>query len=100
MTDKEMRLNMIKLFAIGIKYANAGISDDDFYYSDLIGEIFDDKYGDPASVEEIFEKLSHFENVSHIDERKKLKEYVSKIRKNNETIELLKTRMNDLKTIE
>ena len=100
MSNEEMRMNMIKLFAIGVKYANAGISDNDFYYRDLIGEIFDDKNGNPASIEDIFERLSNFEDVNHIEERKKLRGYISKIRNNNETIELLKSRMNDLEVIE
>lgn len=99
MNEKEMRINMIKLFAIGIKYANAGISNDNFYYRDLIAELFDTEEGEPASVEEIFKKLSDFENVNHVEERKKLSKYISDIRNNNETVGLLKTRMDDLKII-
>lgn len=35
MNDKNIRMNMIKLFGLGIKYANAGIVGDDFFYSDI-----------------------------------------------------------------
>lgn len=99
MSEKEKRINMIKLFAIGIKYANAGISDDDFYYKDLIAELFDTKDGESATVEEIFKRLSDFENVNQVEERKTLSKHISDIRNNNETIELLNKRMGDLKII-
>lgn len=99
MSDKEMRLNLIKLFAIGVKYANAAIIDDDFFYRDIIEEIFDKENGEPASVEEIFDKLNVFESVDQIEERKKLKGYVAKIKNNNNTIELIRTRIDDLNII-
>lgn len=97
MTEKEKRLNMIKLFALGIKYANAGITDDDFYYSNLMQDIFDTD-GESASVEEIFERLDAYE-INQVEERKVLKGHISRIRRNNETIEWVKTRMEDLKII-
>lgn len=100
MNDKEMRLNMIKLLAIGIKHANAIISNDEFCYRDLIGEIFNDKNGKPASIEEILENLNNFEDVNYKEEDMKSREYGLKIRKNSLTIDLLKKTMEDLITIE
>lgn len=35
MDEKNMRMNMIKIFVMGMKYANAGIIDDDFFYSNI-----------------------------------------------------------------
>lgn len=97
MTEKEKRVNMIKLFALGVKYANAGITKNDFYYSDLIEDIFDTD-GEPATTEEIFTRLNNYE-VNHVEECRELRNHISSIRINNETIELLKTRMEDLKII-
>ena len=98
MTNKEMRLNMIKLFALGIKYANATIEDDDWAYTDIFGKIFDTN-DEPATIEEIFDRLSRYENISHIEERKKISRTAYKIRQTNEMIELIKGRIDDLKPI-
>ena len=97
MTEKEKRINMIKLFALGIKYANAGITENDFCYSNLMEDIFN-TYGKPATTEEIFNRLNNYE-VNHVEERRELRNHISNIRNNNRTIKLLKTRMEDLKII-
>ena len=97
MDDKNMRMNMIKLFGLGIKYANAGIVGDDFFYSNVFEDLFDD--GDePATVEQIIRRLENI-SCSHIEEKKKTSRIASTIRKNNEIIELLQEKIPELNKI-
>ena len=97
MDDKNMRMNMIKLFGLGIKYANAGIVGDDFFYSNVFEDLFDD--GDePATVEQIIRRLENI-SCSHIEEKKKTSKISSMIRKNNEIIELLQEKIPELNKI-
>ena len=97
MNEKEMRKYMIMLYGLGVKFANNMIADDWSDY-DIIEKIFDTN-GEPATVEEIFDRLSKY-NVNYIEERKKFSKTVSDIRKNNEWIEIIKDRVGELKTIE
>lgn len=97
MNDKNIRMNMIKLFGLGIKYANAGIIGDDFFYSDIFEDLFDD--GDePATVEQIIKRLDNI-SCSYIEEKKKTSRISSTIRKNNEIIELLQEKIPELNKI-
>lgn len=98
MDDKNMRMNMIKLFGLGMKYANAGIVGDDFFYSNVFEDLFDD--GDePATAEQIIKRLDNI-SCSYIEEKKKTSRIASTIRKNNETIELLQKKIPELNKIE
>lgn len=97
MSEKEMRIYMIMLYGLGVKFANDMIADDWSDY-DIIEKIFDTE-GEPATIEEIFDRLSKY-NVNYIEERKKFMKTVSNIRKNNEWIEIIKDRVGELKTIE
>lgn len=97
MNDKNIRMNMIKLFGLGIKYANAGIVGDDFFYSDIFEDLFDD--GDePATVEQIIKRLDNI-SCNYIEEKKKTSRISSTIRKNNEIIELLQEKIPELNKI-
>lgn len=97
MSEKEMRIYMIMLYGLGIKFANDMIADDWSDY-DIIEKIFDTN-GESATIEEIFDRLSKY-NVNYIEERKKFTKTVSNIKKTNEAIELVKRRVEDLKPIE
>lgn len=97
MSEKEMRKYMIMLYGLGIKFANDMISDDWSDY-DIIEKVFDTN-NEPATIEEIFERLSKYK-VNYVDERKKFMKTVSNIKNTNEVIELVKTRVEDLKPIE
>lgn len=97
MNDKNIRINMIKLFGLGIKYANAGVVGDDFFYSDIFEDLFDD--GDePATVEQIIKRLDNI-SCNYIEEKKKTSRISSTIRKNNEIIELLQEKIPELNKI-
>lgn len=97
MNDKNIRMNMIKLFGLGIKYANAGIVGDDFFYSDIFEDLFDD--GDePATAEQIIKRLDNI-SCNYIEEKKKTSRISSTIRKNNEIIELLQEKIPELNKI-
>lgn len=61
MDDKNMRINMIKIFGLGIKYANAGITDNDFFYSNIFEGLFDN-IDEPATVEQIMRRLDNICN--------------------------------------
>lgn len=88
---------MIKLFGLGIKYANAGIVDDDFFYSNVFYDLFDE--GDePATVEQIMKRLDNI-SCSYIEEKKKTSKIASMIKRNNEVIELLKKKIPELDKI-
>lgn len=92
-----IRMNMIKLFGLGIKYANAGIVDDDFFYSNVFYDLFDE--GDePATVEQIMKRLDNI-SCSYIEEKKKTSKIASMIKRNNEVIELLKKKIHELDKI-
>ena len=92
-----IRMNMIKLFGRGIKYANAGIVDDDFFYSNVFYDLFDE--GDePATVEQIMKRLDNI-SCSYIEEKKKTSKIASMIKRNNEVIELLKKKIPELDKI-
>jgi len=92
-----IRMNMIKLFGLGIKYANAGIVDDDFFYSNVFYDLFDE--GDePATVEQIMKRLDNI-SCSYIEEKKKTSKIASMIKRNNEVIELLKKKIPELDKI-
>ena len=84
MDDKSMRRNMIKIFALGIRYANAGMSEDAFFDSDVVEEIFDDK-GEPASIETIMGRLDAI-SIDYRQERQSTRELGYKIKKNVEAI--------------
>lgn len=97
MNDKNIRMNMIKLFGLGIKYANAGIVGDDFFYSDIFENLFDD--GDePTTAEQIIKRLDNI-SCNYIEEKKKTSRISSTIRKNNEIIELLQEKIPELNKI-
>lgn len=67
MENKNIRMNMIKIFALGIKYANSGIVDDDFFRSNMFEDLFDD--GDePATFEQIMTRLDNI-SCSYIEEK-------------------------------
>lgn len=92
-----IRMNMIKLFGLGIKYANAGIVDEDFFYSNVFYDLFDE--GDePATVEQIMKRLDNI-SCSYIEEKKKTSKIASMIKRNNEVIELLKKKIPELDKI-
>lgn len=92
-----IRMNMIKLFGLGIKYANAGIVDDNFFYSNVFYDLFDE--GDePATVEQIMKRLDNI-SCSYIEEKKKTSKIASMIKRNNEVIELLKKKIPELDKI-
>ena len=96
MDEKNMRMNMIKIFVTGMKYANAGIIDD-FFYSNVFEDLFDE--GDePATVEQIMKRLDNM-SCSFIEEKKKILRIASMIRKNNEVIELLQKKIPELDKI-
>lgn len=69
MDDKNMRINMIKIFGLGIKYANAGITGDDFFYSNVFEDLFDEG-NEPATVEQIMKRLDNMSG-NYIEEKKK-----------------------------
>ena len=97
MDEKNMRMNMIKIFVMGMKYANAGIIDDDFFYSNVFEDLFDN--GDePATVEQIMKRLDNV-SCSFIEEKKKISRLATRIRKNNEVIELLQKKIPELDKI-
>ena len=97
MDEKNIRINMIKLFGLGIKYANAGIVGDDFFYSNVFYDLFDE--GDePATVEQIMKRLDNM-SCSYTEEKKKTSRIASMIRKNNEVIELLQKKIPELDKI-
>lgn len=97
MDNKNIRINMIKLFGLGIKYANAGIVGDDFFYSNVFYDLFDE--GDePATVEQIMKRLDNM-SCSYIEEKKKTSRIASMIKRNNEVIELLKKKIPELDKI-
>ena len=97
MDNKNIRMNMIKLFGLGIKYANAGIVGDDFFYSNVFYDLFDE--GDePATVEQIMKRLDNM-SCSYTEEKKKTLRIASMIRKNNEVIELLQKKIPELDKI-
>lgn len=97
MDEKNMRINMIKIFGLGIKYANAGVVNDDFFYSNVFEDLFDE--GDePATVEQIMKRLDNM-SCSFIEEKKKISRLATRIRKNNEVIELLQKKIPELDKI-
>ena len=97
MDEKNMRINMIKIFVTGMKYANAGIIDDDFFYSNVFEDLFDE--GDEsATVEQIMKRLDNV-SCSFIEEKKKISRLATRIRKNNEVIELLQKNITELSKI-
>ena len=97
MGNENIRMNMIKLFGLGIKYANAGIVGDDFFYSNVFYDLFDE--GDePATVEQIMKRLDNM-SCSYIEEKKKTSRIASMIKRNNEVIELLKKKIPELDKI-
>lgn len=94
MDNKNIRMNMIKIFGLGIKYANAGIVGDDFFYSNVFEDLFDE--GDePATAEQIMERLDNM-SCSYIEEKKETLRIASMIRKNNKVIESLQERIHEL----
>ena len=98
MNGKEMRINMIKLFALGVKFANAKLAFDEWSYRDIISEIFDTN-DEPATVEEIISRLDKIENINYIEECRKLCRTANKIRETNVMIELIKKRVEELEII-
>ena len=97
MDNKNIRINMIKIFGLGIKYANAGIVDDDFFYSNVFEDLFDD--GDkPATFEQIMTRLDNI-SCSYIEEKRQTSRIASTIRKNNKVIELLQNELPKLSKI-
>lgn len=98
MENKNIRMNMIKIFALGIKYANSGIVDDDFFHSNMFEDLFDD--GDePATFEQIMARLDNI-SCSYIEEKQQTSRIASTIRRNNEVIELLQNKLPELSKIE
>ena len=98
MDNKNLRMNMIKIFGLGIKYANAGVVGDDFFYSNVFEDLFDD--GDePATFEQIMERLDNMSG-SYIEEKRQTSRIASTIRRNNEVIELLQNKLPELSKIE
>lgn len=97
MDEKNMRMNMIKIFGLGIKYANAGIADDDFFHSNMFEDLFDD--GDePATFEQIMERLDNI-SCSYREEKRQTLRIASSVRRNNEIIELLQEKIPKLNKI-
>lgn len=94
MDNKNMRINMIKIFGLGIKYANAGITGDDFFYSNIFEDLFDEG-NEPATVEQIMKRLDNMSG-NYIEERKETLKIASMIRKNNEVIESLQEKIPEL----
>lgn len=102
MSDKEMRLNMIKLFALGMKCVNDSMENSHTLTdsaSDYIDLIFDERNGDPSSIDKILERLDNYKDVNHIDENKRTKNLVNKIYQNNQAIEAIKERIDKLNII-
>ena len=97
MENKNIRMNMIKIFGLGIKYANAGIIGDDFFYSNVFEDLFDD--GDePVTTEQIMKRLDNI-SCSYIEEKRQTTRIAYTIRKNNEVIELLQNKLPELSKI-
>lgn len=97
MENKNIRMNMIKIFGLGMKYANAGIVGDDFFYSNIFEDLFDD--GDePAATEQIMKRLDNI-SCSYIEEKRQTSRIASTLRKNNEVIELLQNKLPELSKI-
>lgn len=97
MPDKMTRMNLIKLFGLGMKYANAGMTGDDFFYSNIVYDLFDD--GDaPATVEQIMKRLDNI-NCSYIDEKIQTSRMAAAVKRNNEVIELLQSKVPALNII-
>lgn len=65
--EKLLRQNMIKLFALGVKYANDIITGTDLSYTNIVSEIFDNG-NDPASIDEILERLNKYKNANYGEE--------------------------------
>ena len=97
MNNKKIRINMIKIFALGIKYANAGIVDDDFFHSNMFEDLFDDG-DDPATFEQIMERLDSI-SCSYREEKRQTLRIASNVRRNNEIIELLQNKLPELRMI-
>ncbi len=97
MDDKNMRINMIKIFGLGIKYANAGITDNDFFYSNIFEDLFDNR-DEPATVEQIMRRLDNI-SCNYFEEKRQTSKIASTIRKNNEVIELLQEKIHELNKI-
>lgn len=98
MENKNIRMNMIKIFALGIKYANSGIVDDDFFRSNMFEDLFDDG-NEPATFEQIMTRLDNI-SCSYIEEKQQTSRIASTIRRNNEVIELLQNKLPELSKIE
>lgn len=97
MDEKNMRMNMIKIFVMGMKYANAGIVDDDFFHLNMFEDLFDD--GDePATFEQIMERLDNI-SCSYREEKRQTLRIASSVRRNNEIIELLQNKLPELRMI-
>lgn len=99
MDNHKIRINMIKIFALGIKYANAGIIDDDFFHSNMFEdlELFDN--GDePATFKQIMERLDNI-SCSYREEKRKTLSIASSVRRNNEIIGLLQNKLPELRMI-
>ncbi len=97
MTDKMTRMNLIKLFGLGMKYANAGVTGDDFFYSTIVYDLFDNG-DDAATVEQIMKRLDNI-NCSYIDEKVQTSRIASAVKRNNEVIELLQSKLPELNII-
>ena len=97
MDNKNIRMNMIKIFGLGIKYAKACIVDGDFFYSNIFEDLFDD--GDePATFEQIMTRLDNI-SCNYIEEKRQTSRIASTIMRNNEVIELLQNKLPELSKI-
>ena len=99
MDEKTLRLNMIKVFALGMKCVNDAIENSETQTDsaiDYIDMIFSESDGTPSYINEILDRLENYKNINHIDENKRTRQLTNKIYQNNQAIESIKQRVDKL----